>query len=255
MLTRALTAILMILVLTLPRASRAETINIYSDDNYYPIVAKDPNHPERAIGILPKIFEMVSAKSGDVYNIIPVPWLRAISESVRDTGGITTISWTPERDKIYDYSVPIYDDTINLVVLKSRKLKFDSIADLSNMRVAGQEGASYGEARDAEIREGTFSVMRDNNGHILRLLTLLAGNIDYALMGNGYAGFEVILNSDPVLAKRKNEFELLPKPFVIDKLYLAFAKTGKHQEQLHRFNAAFAEVKKTAEYKKLIFGK
>jgi ABC-type amino acid transport substrate-binding protein len=73
-----------------------------------------------------------------------------------------------------------------------------------------------------------------------------------AIIGNGIAGLEVILASDPGLEANRNQFVMLPKPLVRDPLHLAFSKAMNVQPALERFNKALVALKRTDEYQQLI---
>jgi len=129
----------------------------------------------------------------------------------------------------------------------------NSIKDLKGKIAGGAAGASYGEEVDRAITDGIFSVDRDDNQGF-RMRKLLAGRIDVAIIGNGTAGFELLLNLDPELKAMRSKFIVLPHPLTRDPLYLAFAKSMHMKPKLERFNQALSAFKRTAEYQKMING-
>jgi polar amino acid transport system substrate-binding protein len=228
----------------------ADDVVVYGDNAYAPVSYLDGGKPA---GIFPVIFNRLSKDTGDHYEFVLWPWKRALRESLRGTGGITNFSWTEERDKLYDFSEPIYFDDIQLVVLKGKEFPFYEIKDLKGKVAGGAAGASYGEEVDKAIADGIFSVDRDDNQGF-RMRKLLAGRIDVAIIGNGTAGFELLLSLDPELKAMRSKFVVLPHPLTHDPLYLAFAKTMHMKPTLERFNHALAAFKKTAEYQRMING-
>jgi ABC-type amino acid transport substrate-binding protein len=228
--------------------ANAENLVIYGDNSYPPIIYLD--HDQTA-GILPAIFARLEKDTGDTYELRLLPWKRALKNAQNSYGGITNISRNKAREKLYDFSQPIYDDDISLVVLKGHEFDFKSLKDLQGKKLGGLSGASYGEDVDQAISNGELDVEREN-GEQSRLLKLLAGRIDVAIIGNGIAGLEVILASDPRLKASRSQFVLLPKPLVRDPLYLAFSKAMNMKPALERFNKALLALKHTDEYQQLI---
>lgn len=227
--------------------AKAERLVIYGDDAYPPVIYLDHGKPA---GILPAIFSRLQKDTGDQYELVLVPWKRALYESQQGRGGITTISWNKERDRIYDFSEPIYYDDIQLVVLKGKEFAFKQLQDLKGKKLGGAAGASYGEEIDSAISSGLLKIDRDPNQDV-RLRKLLFGRIDVALIGNGNAGLNRILDSVPDLKAKRSQFVALPQPLTRDPLYLAFAKSMHKQAAIQRFNQALKALKKTPEYQQI----
>ncbi|HUE94778.1 substrate-binding periplasmic protein [Pseudomonas sp.] len=229
-------------------SANAESLVIYGDDRYPPLIYLDNDQPA---GILPAIFARLTKDTGDSYELVLLPWKRALQYAERGKGGITNISRNKAREVLYDFSVPMYDDDIILVVLQGHEFDFNTLKDLQDKKLGGLYGASYGEGIDHAISNGELLVERDN-GQQPRLLKLLAGRIDVAIIGNGVAGFEHILASDPQLEANRSKFLVLQNPLVHDPLHLAFSKTMHMQPALERFNKALTALRETAEYQQLI---
>lgn len=234
----------------LSNTARADNVVVFGDNAYAPVSYLNGGKPA---GIFPVIFDRLSRDTGDHYEFVLLPWKRALSESLRGSGGITNFSWTEERDKLYDFSQPIYFDDIQLVVLKGKEFAFAEPKDLKGKTAGGAAGASYGEEVDRAIADGSISVDRDDNQRF-RMRKLLAGRIDVAIIGNGTAGFEQLLASDPELKAMRSRFVMLPHPLAHDPLYLAFAKAMHMKPTLERFNHALSALKRTAEYQQIING-
>ncbi|MES2935193.1 MAG: transporter substrate-binding domain-containing protein [Pseudomonadota bacterium] len=231
-----------------PLQAHAEKLLIYGDDAYVPVIYLDHGKP---VGILPAIFSRLSKDTGDTYELVLLPWKRALDESARGHGGITNISWNKERDRLYDFSAPIYDDDIQLVVLKGKEFPFLKFQDLKGKIAGGKIGASYGEEVDKAILDGTIKIDRDSS-QVSRMKKLLLGRIDVAIIGNGNAGFDLMIASDPDFIANRDKLMVLPQPLVRDPLHLAFAKSMHKQAALDRFNKALQAFRKTIEYRRLI---
>lgn len=234
--------------LLMPWSAHCEHLVVYGDETYAPVIYTDQGKPA---GILPAIFARLSKDTGDTYELVLVPWKRALMESEHARGGITNISRNKAREAFYDFSLPMYDDDIQLVVLKGKEFDYRELKDLKGKTVGGAAGASYGDEVDKAIAEGGITVDRDP-GQLSRMRKLLAGRMDVAIVGNGMVGLELLLGSDPELAANRSKFVVLPHPLVRDPLHLAFAKTMEKKPALERFNKALTVFKKSAEYRKLL---
>ncbi len=226
----------MLVALAFPLAS--ENLIIYGDDSYAPLVSLENGKP---VGILVDILRRVEQKTGDTYQIQLFPWKRALELALAGKGGLLGTSWNKERSLVFDYSAKIYDDDIQLVMLKGKEFPFRNLADLNGKVVGGVIGASYGNAVDSALEKGLFTVERDVS-QTARLKKLLTGRIEVALIGNGKAGFERLLASDPYLKSEAARFVVAKTPVAVDPLFLVFLKTQNKRAALERFNAAWAKL-------------
>ncbi len=213
--------------------AQADELVIYGDDNYRPVIYLDEQG--QPAGLLVKVVENYQEVSGEKLKLKLYPWKRAYVSAEQGRGGVIGVSKTDARLQLFDYSAPIYDDNINIVVRKGHEFPFKTLGDLSGRKIGVQLGASYGSAVDAAILDGSLEVETDSN-HFSRMLKLLHGRIDAAFIGNGRYGLQVLLASDPQLAKHQDEFVILEQPLVQDQLYLSFAKSMQQQDFLERFN-------------------
>ncbi len=218
--------------------ARAEKLLILGDDNYRPVIYLDEQ--KQPAGLLVDVLNNFQEESGEQIQIKLYPWKRAFVSAEKGLGGVIGVSKTEARLQQFDYSAPIYDDNINIVVLKGHEFAFNTLSDLSDRKIGVQLGASYGSEVDAAIHSGSILAETDAN-HFSRLKKLLYGRIDAAFVGNGRFGLQVLLASDPQLAKHQDDFVILEKPLVHDQLYLAFAKSMHQQDFLERFNTVLLD--------------
>lgn len=226
------------LTLLLSTSAQAQELFIFGDDNYPPVIYL--NKQQQTSGVLPQALEYFRKASGDNFTLKLYPWKRAYANAESGKGGVIGLSKTPPRELIFDFSEPIYNDNINVVVLIGSEFAFESLADLSGRKIGAQAGASYGSAVDAAIETQVIKVERDQS-HNSRLKKLLHGRIDAAFIGNGQAGLDQLLEADPQLSKSRKRFIVLPNPLSHDPLYLAFPKSMAMQNFLTRFNQALLE--------------
>lgn len=225
----------------------AETLVVNGDEAYPPVVYLTEG---KAAGILPAILKRAEPLTGDTYQVQLAPWKRAYETALRGEGGVIGVSFTAERAKLFDFSKPIYDDDIQIVVIKGREFPYAKVDDLKGKVVGGVIGASYGEPVDKAIEAKLFTVERDI-GQVNRLRKLLAGRLDAAFIGNGHAGFDAIVNSHEELRANRDKFVILPVPLARDPLHLAFSKAQNKVEALARFDAAVEKLRKSGELKKI----
>jgi polar amino acid transport system substrate-binding protein len=244
----ALIALLYYTLTSSAQAGPVEKVLVYGDDANLPMMYLENG---KAKGILPDVFACISKNTGDKYELILVPWQRALQEAMHSKGGITNFSFTKERAIIYDFSEPIYNDDLHLVVLKGHEFNFKNIGDLKGKMVGGLAGASFGDKVDQAIANGVIVIDRDPH-QLSRIRKLLRGRIDVAIIN--LAAFELLFTSNSELGADRSKFVVLPNPLVRDPLYLAFLKSMNMKPILARFNNALNSFKKTHTYKQIALG-
>lgn len=225
---------------TLNAASAAE-ITIFGDENYPPVIYRNPaGEPS---GLLVEVLQHYQRRSGKVIKLQLAPWKRAYKSAESGLGGVIGLSKTSARLPLFDYSEPIYDDDIHIVVLKGHEFDYHSVNDLKGRLIGTQLGASFGSEVDAAIADGRIQVDHDPV-HANRLRKLLRGRIDAAFIGNGKLGFDQLLASDPELNANRSRFVMLPTPLTRDALYLGFAKSQHMGTFIADFNKVLLQLKK-----------
>ncbi len=228
-----------LLIMGLNGSVRAETLKIFGDEDYAPVIYLKDGKP---FGFLVDILRSAEAETGDQYMIELLPWKRAYELSRIGKGGLIGVSLTEERAEIFDFSMPVFDDFIHVVALKSHQFEFTQLSDLKGKTLGGVMGASYGEGVDRAIASGLFAVERDI-GVTSRMRKLIRGRLDGALVGNGKPGFDAVMNSHPELVAARESIVWLPTPLSRDQLYLAFPKSMNQKAALKRLNAVLMKGK------------
>lgn len=226
---------------------QADTLVVLGDDAYKPVAYLKDSKPA---GLLPAVLLAASRHTGDTYDLRLSPWRRAYEFSLRGDGGLVGISFNQERDKVFDFSKAVYDDNIQIVMLKAKGFAFSKLDDLKGKTIGGINGASYGDEVDKAIAAGLFVVERDVS-QTGRLRKVLAGRLDAAFVGNGQAGFEAAINSHDELRQKRDLLAVLPTPLTRDPLHLAFPKSMGQRAALDRFDAAIEKMRKSGELKRL----
>lgn len=245
------TSLLLILLLALasaPPCARAEQVVVFGNDYKVPKIYLEDGEPN---GILVDILRWAGDRMGVAFDIRLFPWARAYESAVDAEGGIVGLSMTSERRKIFDYSEPIYQDEVIMVVTRGHEFAYSSMTDLRGKRVGIGQSGSFGDAFNQAADQGVFSVDYDV-GPVYRLRKLLQGRIDVALISPGRAGFNRVVAQDQELTSRAQEFVVLDTPFLVDPNYLAFAKSLGMTEFLARFDAVVEQGKQNGEIEAII---
>ncbi len=219
-------------------ATRAETLMVYGDDSYPPVIYNDKGKPS---GVLVDIMGQVSTITGDHYEIRLYPWKRAYEHARQGRAAVMGVSKTSERMELFDFSDAMYFDDIQIVVKKGREFPFKELNDLKAKTFGGVLGASYGESVDRAIKDGLFKMDQDTDQKA-RLHKLLLGRLDGAFIGNGKAAFDRLVNNDPALLKQRDELVVLGTPLARDPLHLAIPKSMQKKALIERFNSALREI-------------
>ena len=215
----------------------AEQITILGNYDKPPKVYLDDG---RASGILIDIMKHIDNELTDSFSYELYPWRRAYHHALNQHGGIIGLSFNRERQKIFDYSDPLFLDEIVLVVLKGKEFEFEGIEDLKGKTIGAQRGSSYGDKFEAA--KNTVFTLEVDDGGAQRLKKLLAKRIDAALLGPGLAGVEQVIASDPLLRQHKQDFTILPRAFKVDPNHLGFHKSMNKKAFLVRFNKALKQA-------------
>lgn len=229
----------MLLATFLLGMAHAETLVVYGSDRFPPISYLEAGKAE---GIFPKILRRLQAETGDIYDIRLAPWARVMRMASSGEGAAANLSWNSERAEIYDYSVPLYVSEVVVVVRKGREFPFETLQDLKGKLIGLGLGSSYGDAVDEAIAKGVFAVDRDADQQS-RMLKLLAGRVDAVFVGSGREGVRYMLESEPELRGRIDQFAVLPKAVRSDPLYLGYLKSAGKKPAIERLNKAFLRLK------------
>lgn len=167
------------------------------------------------------------------FDVNTFPWARSYKMALNAKGGIIGISVNEERKEIFDFNhVPIFLDTMILVTKKGSEFRFENLEDLKGKKIGYCRGCSFG--KTFEDAKKYFIPVETDDGREQRLLMLLHGKIDAALLGPGEYALKTICNESESL--EFEQFSILKKPLVIDPNYIAFSKKLNKQDFLNRFD-------------------
>lgn len=234
------TIILLLGLLLLPAmGNAAPPITIFGNYSKPPkIFADDSGTPA---GILVDILRELEPLTGLTFHISLHPWKRAYALAEAGRGGVTGLSMTSERLKIFDYTDVVYYDDLILIVRKGEEFSFRSMEDLRGKVIGSRMGSVYGE-EFAAAKDAFLTLDEDTGGLVNRLEKLLAGRIDVAIAGPGRAGFNAALAKSPTLQQAKDKFSILSEPLKRDPNYIGFAKSANKTEAVQRINDGLARL-------------
>lgn len=226
-------------------STRADTVTVFGGESYSPTTYLENDKPA---GILVDLLNQLSSETGDEYIVRLLPWKRAYEAALHGDGAIIGLSLTPERRALFAFSEPLHFNDLQLVVRKDRRFVFRRLADLNGKKIGGGLGVSYGNAVDAALQKGLFTMERDTDASE-RVFKVLQGRLDAAVIGHGMQGYEAVVTSNARLAARYDELVVLPHPLARDPLYFAMRKTMGQQEAVVRLNKALRELRSIAAVK------
>lgn len=198
----------------------------------------------RAEGIYPKIISAAFARIGQPVIIEAKPWRRGLSEIDEGKAGVGGIYRNEERDRKYDFSVPIMRENVAVYFCSDRPLVFRGIHDLKGKKVGVLRGWSYGNEFDAARKAGFFSVDESPSDRA-NLLKLTAGRLDVVLSIEE-SGRAVIVAEALTGIERSSVF------LTSNYAYLAFSKTKSKKALLEKFNRAIAEMRQDGSFDRIV---
>jgi len=184
-------------------------------------------------GILIEVMKEVEKDLNVKFNFQTYPWARSYKMAMNSRGGITGISFTHKREKIFDFNkVPLFYDTMVLVTKKGKEFKFDNIKDLKGKKIGYCRGCNFGEI--FEKAKEYFIPVETDDSREQRLALVLNGKIDAAILGPGKYGLKKICKENKLI--RYEQFSILEKPLTVDPNYIAFSKELNKRELLKEFD-------------------
>lgn len=140
---------------------------------YPPYYSKELKH----FGILPNLASEIFAAEGIEVEYVWLPWARAY-QGVKE--GLYHASFTgaktPQRQKVFNYSKALYNNTIVFFHHKTFDFSWQNIEDLSKERIGGTLSYAYSKEFAQAEKEGRLRVERAKSD-ILNIRKLLKGRI------------------------------------------------------------------------------
>jgi len=185
----------------------------------------------KAVGIYPAIIAEAFARMGQPVVMEAVPWKRALISIDEGHAGVGGIYKTEERLHKYDYSDPLFEETLLVVVREGSSLKYEGIESLRGMVLGISRGWTYGDEFEAARKAGVFKV-EEADGDGQNLEKLRAQRIDVILCVRE-AAFSAMAGTGT-----RDMFTVQEKPFSVNQAFLAFSKQTHMDRTLAEFNEA-----------------
>lgn len=229
---------LFLLCMFFTRHTEAENLLIFGSDQFAPVSYMEGGVQK---GIFPELLRRISMVTGDKYIIKLYPWKRAMHLAEMGAGGVANISWNSKRAEDFDYSKPLYQANVVLVVKKGKEFDYHQVDDLFGKVIGAGAGSSYRDEIDNAIESGKITIDRDPD-QLSRMRKLLAGRVDAIFVGTGKQGVEYVLSKYLNGQIDKSSVSILPQPVVNDPLHVAFLKSMQKKAALNRMNNAYVQL-------------
>ncbi len=238
--TYLLLFLLFISTFFLSSAAYSESVAI--DDAFSPFMFINDNG--QAQGLYVRQIEGIFSKIYRPLNIQGFPWKRALALGKEGSFAVGGIFKNPAREKIYDFSDPVYTKSLYVYVKKNNSFIFNDLKDLKYKNIGVVSGWSYGSKVDAAIKSKLFRTdiaPRTKNN----ILKLLRGRVDGILMDE--------LTASLIFAQMniEDQVENLPVPVTSNNVYIAFGKSAKKKALINQINKAIEEMKNEGELRNI----
>jgi polar amino acid transport system substrate-binding protein len=188
-------------------------------------------------GLSTVIASSAARKSGYLLQVDYFPWARAMRIGLRDTryAGYFPAYYTEERARHCYFSEPIGTSTIGLAYLNSAPLQWQTLQDLSSLRIAVVAGFSNGASFDEMMRNGRLHVDASPSD-MLNLRKLLAGRVDAVVIDKLVLRY--LLLNESGLFKERARIAFHDKTLAELSLHVCFRKTPQGRALQQAFDDA-----------------
>lgn len=218
-------------------ASAGEIIAV--DSGNPPFMYDASGHPA---GLYPALVREAFKRMKQDVQIVAVPWKRALAGINDSEHGIAGIYTNAERLEKYDFSAPIFEETI--IVYSEHPFQYTGIDSLKGHAVGVLHGWSYGDAFDGAVKAGLIKT-EGAAGDAANFKKLALGRLD-AVLAIREAASAVIASSELSARVKANN-----PPLMASKTYIAFNKSAKKQDVLTKFNEALASMRADGSLEKI----
>ncbi|MEH6348063.1 MAG: transporter substrate-binding domain-containing protein [Bermanella sp.] len=232
----------LILLISIPNFALAQPVTIAVGD-WPPYISQEHKHD----GVISHIITDIFTDMGMTPSISFMPWARAYKDTAIGTFTATGV-WMhqTDREKDFIYSEPILTEQFVFFHKKSYPFNWDTVADLTGIKMGGSLVSSYGPDLDLALKQGLVKMERITYPR-QNFKKLLIDRIQlHPLEINvGYSS----LKKHFTLSEQK-QITHHPKPLLNNLSYVLFPKHLKESKNLvKRFNQLLAKYKSNGQYK------
>jgi polar amino acid transport system substrate-binding protein len=197
------------------------------------------------------LLEVIAKSIGLHFEVIRVPWKRAMENALHGDGILLGMSITKDRLKKFAFSDPININRNWLVTRCDKRFAFNSIADLKGKLIGVLLGTSSGEAFDQEQNK-SFQIENDTGAGVARIQKLIRGRMDalvwYGSSNDVLAMEKHINHRFAGVSENNNDSKevpvcVLPKPVSIVSNHFAMKLDMEKNALLKRINQAMAKAR------------
>ncbi|MFE8072503.1 transporter substrate-binding domain-containing protein [Marinobacteraceae bacterium S3BR75-40.1] len=203
-------------------AEECRSIRVTSDPDYPPLSWRDPQRPDRIIGVAIDLAERAFSDAGvDVESVYVGPWKRVLANHEK-VDLIAGLYLTHERESFLRYVQPAFmSDPSVVFVKKGEGFSFTQWNDLVKHDGGIRLGDSFG--HDFDVFAGKRLMLEEVRSFGQLAGMTLAGYLDYFIYGL-YPGLVMIKQQG-----LEGKLEYLPLPISQEPVFMAFSKTSSCQ--------------------------
>ncbi|WP_426116313.1 ABC transporter substrate-binding protein [Pseudomonas sp. DSP3-2-2] len=230
----ALATLFCALTLTFTTAAQAATLKVASTPTGSPFTFLDTK-TNSVEGVMVDIIKAVSTKAGFEVQIEPMPFASLIGSLTSKRVDLISAAMfiTPVREKVVDFSSPVYSYGEGVVVPNSDTTAYTSFEEMKGKRVGAQVGTAFVEPlqksglfSEVKLYETTADLMRDAN----------SGRIDIGVLDYPIAAYAINQKHFPNLRLVTTYKATMPNN-------IGIAGRKGDTELMGKINAALAELK------------
>jgi ABC-type amino acid transport substrate-binding protein len=172
------------------------------------------------------------------WQIQAVPWARLLLMAERGQALAFGVSRSVSREQQFEFSQPIFDNHVWMVVRRDRSLVYRSLADLGGRSLCVTRGISYGSAFEAAKQAALFRVEQVDGDLAARTRMLMAGRCDVMLTSHRSSqpwAVEQVLRRESGHAAG---ISVLPEPMQVDPVHFVAARGHVLTQLLPRLDQA-----------------
>lgn len=223
-------------------SAAAETLRVGTEPTFAPFEFLDTQTKEFS-GFDMDLVRAVAKKAGyDEVEILNMGFDALLPALMTGTIDVVAagLSITPERAERIAFTTPYYQTGLSMLVRKEDASKYQKFDDLAGKRIAVQIGTT-GADRAKQIAKAKVSAFNTTSE---AFMDLQAGNSDAVLLDRPVIGY--FLKTKPRMAKN-----LSLQPVIEDAQSFGFGVKKDNKALLDKLNAAYAELEKSGETKKI----
>jgi polar amino acid transport system substrate-binding protein len=245
---RALTAAIFGLFVATGMSS-AEVLPVVGDDNAKP--KNWLNADAMPVGIQIELLEEISRRTGIEFTFELAPWKRSFVLSENGKAAIIGFSKTKERERLWDYSAPLYFDELVFVVRKNDTFDFTDLESIGGRMVGVKSGATYGDDFEQAKKDGHITIVETTDRED-QLRMLVARRVDLVLLSPGRIALETIIAENEWLSDHRDDFEILSPAYKLDPNYIGIPKSLNKSHLLPDINEAIDQIRADGTYDEIV---